>query len=283
MHRNLVLIALIGIALSSCKTIDHKSEKFAIPVSGSTTALASTVYYPEGAGPFPLVILNHGTPASRAKRAEMGRWVQPVPINALIERGFAVMVPIRRGFGATGGEYVAGIGSCDDPDFYFGSLNAGEDIVAAINYARTLPTIDGDRILLMGHSAGGIASLAAASLNPAGVRAVVNFSGGRGSGRSNSQYGVPCYPERMAEAIKTYAENIKVPVLWYYVENDSFFGPTIVRTWFEAFKEGGGIGKLVVDPPYGNEGHFALTENGSDKHWGPVLDRFLKEYEFPTN
>ncbi|MCB1792515.1 MAG: alpha/beta fold hydrolase [Gammaproteobacteria bacterium] len=275
------LVALIG--LNACQTVEHRNQTIAIPIAGTTEKLAATVVYPPGTGPFPLAILNHGTPASRAKRAELGYWLKPVPIDALVARGFAVLVPIRRGFGATGGEYRAGIGSCSDPEFYLSSLNASEDIAAAISYASQLPSVDASRILLLGHSAGGIASMAAASAAPAGVKAVVNFSGGRGSGRSSSAVGVPCYPERMAEAIGSYAATIKVPVLWYYVENDTFFGPAVVRSWYEAFTRSGGTGTLVIDPAYGNEGHYVLMAQGGDKQWGPALDAFLVQVGFPLN
>ena len=276
----MILLALVGLTVASCKTVEYKSDTVAVPISGGETSLAATVFYPSSSkGPFPLAILNHGDPGR--KRSKMGYWIKTEPINALVQRGFAVMVPIRQGYGATGGSYSSGIGSCDDPDFYFGTLNSGEDIVAAINYAKNLPLVDSSRILLIGHSAGGIAVMAAASLHPKGVLAVVNFSGGRGSGRSDSKYGEPCYPERMAAAISDFTKEINVPELWYYVENDSFFGPRVAKTWFNAFKQSGGVGELVIDPPYGSEGHFALMQSGGASHWGPALDSFLKKYNFP--
>jgi dienelactone hydrolase len=206
----------------------------------------------------------------------MGRWLQAEPINALVERGFVVVIPIRQGFGATGGQYKAGIGSCADPDFYRGSLRAAQDIVAAVDHVNSLPSVDASRILLIGHSAGGIASMAAASMQPKGVKAVMNFSGGRGSGRSSSQRGVPCFPERMADAIGRYAETINVPVLWFYAENDSFFGPEVVRSWFDAFEKRGGQGELVFVPGSSfGDGHQFIKQSGSSEEWGPILDRFL--------
>ncbi|MCB1800580.1 MAG: alpha/beta fold hydrolase [Gammaproteobacteria bacterium] len=273
----------MGLSLAACKTIEHRNDRISIPVEESGNALAATVFYPPGSGPFPLAVINHGTPASQSKRQQMGYWIHPEPINALVERGFAVLVPIRQGFGATGGQYRSGIGSCEDPDFYLGTLNAGEDIAAAVAYADKLPSVDPSRILLLGHSAGGIGSMAAASMKPAGLRAAVNFSGGRGSGRSTSTRGVPCYPERMAEAIATYAKTIEVPVLWYYVENDSFFGPPVVRSWFDAFTRAGGKGELVIDPAFGSEGHSVLMAPGGSKQWGPALDAFLARHDFPLN
>lgn len=79
----------------------------------------------------------------------------------------------------------------------------------------------------------------------------------------------------MAEAIGRYAKGIRAPVLWYYAENDSYFGPPVVRDWFDTFQQNGGHGELVIQPPFGSEGHYVLTNPGGAKYWGPVLDQFL--------
>jgi dienelactone hydrolase len=278
---HIVCLLLLALVLAGCQSIEHRSEKTAVPVPGSEIELAATVFFPEASGPFPVAILNHGTPWGDRERRAMGRWLNHEPINALVERGFVVVVPIRQGFGATGGRYKAGIGSCADPDFYGGTQRAAEDILAAVDHARTLPSIDESRILLIGHSAGGIASIAAAGRRPAGVRAVLNFSGGRGGGGANSQRGVPCFPERMADAIARYTETITVPVLWFYAENDSFFGPEVVRSWFDAFQKSGGQGELVFVPGSSfADGHQFIKQSGSSEEWGPVLDRFLSSNGF---
>jgi dienelactone hydrolase len=274
-------LLLIGLVLAGCQSIQHRSENTEIPVPGAGTKLATTMFFPAGDGPFPVAILNHGTPAGNRGRWALGRWLQPEPVNALAGRGFAVAIPVRQGFGATGGQYKAGIGSCADPDFYRGSLRAANDIVAAIDHVRTLPSVDGSRILLIGHSAGGIASMAAASMQPDGVKAVMNFSGGRGSGRASSKQGVPCFPERMADAIGQYAQTTDAPVLWYYTENDTFFGPQVVRSWFDEFMKNGGKGKLVFAAGSSmSDGHQFIKQSGSSEAWGPVLDEFLASISF---
>jgi len=263
MFRQIFILVFLGFSLVGCKSIEHRSENTQIPVSGSETKLATSIFYPKGQGPFPVAVLNHGTPSGDKGRRAMGRWNEPEPINALVDLGFAVVVPMRRGFGATGGRYNGSIGGCSNPDFYNGSLGAAEDIVATVNYVKSLPQVDSSRILLIGFSAGGIASMAAASMQPEGVKAVMNFSGGRGSGRSSSKKGVPCYPERMASAIGIYAKNITVPVLWYYAENDSFFGPEVVKSWFASFQRSGAKGELAFHQgPSSGEGHYLIKQSG---------------------
>jgi dienelactone hydrolase len=281
MYSRIAYLSLVILLAAGCQSIEHRSQNAEVPVPGVETKLAMTVFYPQGEGPFPVAILNHGTPWGDNARRSMGRWLEPEPVNALVERGYVVAIPMRQGFGATGGRYKASIGSCVDPDFYHGTLRAAEDIMAAIEYVKTLPSIDNTRILLVGHSAGGIAAMAAAGMQADGVKAVMNFSGGRGGGHSSSKRGVPCFPDRMAEAIGLYAQASDVPVLWYYVENDSFFGPEVVRSWFESFRKNGGKGELVFHPGSSmSDGHQFIKLSGSSKFWGPVLDEFLASVGF---
>ena len=64
--------------------------------------LEARVYRPAGTGPFPLVTINHGAPRpgtdvqqARPGFAAAARW--------FVRRGFAVVVPMRRGYGHSGG------------------------------------------------------------------------------------------------------------------------------------------------------------------------------------
>jgi len=258
--------------LVSCKTTQ---ERVSIPVRNTDISLAGTIVKPDGEGPFPLIVLSHGAPSGASKRAKYGYWVKPHLLDSLSKRGYAVIVPMRRGYGATGGQFVEGYGGCNDPDYYEGGLPAAQDIVSTVEYASTLPYVDKENILLVGQSAGGFSSIAAASMNPKGVKAVLNFSGGRG-GRPNKSPGIPCHPERMAYAIQLYAETIKVPVLWHYIENDKYFSPEIAKQWFDAFEQGGGQGKLVIQPS-NYLGHSVFVSRGGESIWGPVFDEFIKE------
>ena len=50
-----------------------------------------------------------------------------------------------------------------------------------MSYGQKLPFVNSAQVVLMGKSAGGFASLALAAQQPAGLRGVINFAGGRGS------------------------------------------------------------------------------------------------------
>jgi len=76
----MILLALVGLTVASCKTVEYKSDTVAVPISGGETSLAATVLYPSSSkGPFPLAILNHGDPGR--KRSKMGYWIKTEPIK----------------------------------------------------------------------------------------------------------------------------------------------------------------------------------------------------------
>ncbi|HTH60631.1 MAG TPA: prolyl oligopeptidase family serine peptidase [Paraburkholderia sp.] len=183
-------------------------------------------------------------------------------------------MPIRRGYGATGGTYAEGSGSCRNPDYLGAGKHAAEDVLAALAYADTLPEVDRNHVVFVGQSAGGFASLAAASFAPKGLVAVVNFSGGRG-GNPSIHPGMPCGPQQMADAIGHFASTTPVPVLWHYVQNDKYFAPDVVATWFAAFQAAGGHGQLIVEPPFGRNGHGMFAVKNSIPIWLPHFEEFL--------
>ena len=56
-----------------------------------------TVLRPDGAGPFPLVVLSHGSPRSAEERRREGRQRLIAQSEPFLAMGFAVLVPTRRG------------------------------------------------------------------------------------------------------------------------------------------------------------------------------------------
>jgi dienelactone hydrolase len=239
--------------------------------------LTATIYRPNGEGPFPVVVLNHGTPPHAADRAKIGRFRRIPQIREFIKRGFAVIVPIRRGQGATGGDYAEDKGKCASPVYYEAGRAAGRDIVAAAEYAAKLPFVRPECVILVGQSAGGFGSLAAASMNPGGLIAVINFSGGHG-GDPATRPGEPCDPQSLAATVSRFSRTIRVPVLWHYAENDKFFSPKYVREWFAAFEKAGGKGRLVIQPPFGEDGHGLFHSMDGIPIWTREFDAFLKDF-----
>lgn len=239
--------------------------------------LTATIFRPGGSGPFPLVVLSHGTPPHAADRVKIGRFRRIPQIREFINRGFAVIVPIRRGFGATGGDYVEYIGKCTSPIYYEACRAAGSDIAATIDYAVKRPDIIPDCVILVGQSTGGFASLAAASMRSRGLIAVINFSGGHG-GDPAAHPGEPCDPQSLRATLAKFSQTIKVPVLWHYAENDRYFAPQYANEWFSTFEKAGGKGRLVIQPPFGEDGHSLFNSKDGIPIWTKALDAFLKDF-----
>jgi dienelactone hydrolase len=288
MIRRLLLIAIILFLPASASAQDdeilaelnEQIVKVPMVIDGflgkKEIALTATIFRPSGDGPFPLIVLSHGNPARASDRPKIKRFRIIPQIREFVQRGFAIIVPIRRGYGATGGDFAEDYGKCSDPFYTAAGLEAAKDIVATITFAGKTSYVKADKILLVGQSAGGFASLAAASVNPPGVIGVVNFAGGRG-GRPDTNPGEPCVPARMATTIETYAKTIKVPVLWHYAENDKYFGPQYPKDWFIAFQKTGARGRLVIQPPFGKDGHSVFTSKNGIPIWTKEFDNFIKE------
>ena len=249
------------------------------PAAGEEQEIIATSFRPDGEGPFPLIVLNHGSPVSRDARENMGRWRRLPQVREFVERGFAVVIPMRRGYGQSRGEWAENYGGCSDPDYYAAGKEAARDIIATVNRMIERPYVKRDQVIFVGQSAGGIAAIAAASENPPGLLAVVNFSGGRG-GNPKTRPGEPCGSMAMAEAIARFAKTITVPVLWHYVENDQYFSPDHVRAWFAAFEHAGGKGRLVMQPRFGNDGHSLFASMRGIPIWTKEFDKFLSEIGF---
>jgi pimeloyl-ACP methyl ester carboxylesterase len=133
------------------------------------------VFRPAGKGPFPLVVISHGSPRSANERRSWGRIRFPAQSEAFVAMGYAVIVPTRRGYGKSEGEWAEGYGTCSNPDYYAAGMEGARDIRAAVDAVRHEPWADAQRVVLAGQSAGGFGSVAAASQHFAGLVGVVNF------------------------------------------------------------------------------------------------------------
>src|SRR5690348_4756310 len=119
-------------------------EHVRVPLASGRT-IAATILRPESQGPFGAVILNHGVSASARGRARESSDLLINSAAVFARRGYVVVRPLRRGFGATGGDMAEDPGSCSNPDYRAAETNAADDVMAAYDYARSLPYVDGNR------------------------------------------------------------------------------------------------------------------------------------------
>lgn len=270
------LLVLAAAAQPLDATLHEQVVRVPVPgggPSGETVEIEATVYRPEGPGPFPLLVLSHGSPRGGDEaRRRMGRVRFLAQAAEFVRMGFVVIVPTRRGFGNSGGHFAENAGHCDSPDYRRAGLEAARDLLAAIEHMRREPYVDASRIVLAGQSAGGFASLAAASRQPPGVVAVLNFAGGRGSQRPD----FVCSEHLLVAAFGDYGAGVRVPTFWHYAENDRFFAPELVRRMHEAFRAGGAAAELVMQPPFGVDGHAVFSSAKGTPVWLPPTRAFLQ-------
>ena len=246
-------------------------EIIAIPAAGGIK-LQTRVRRPAGNGPHALAIVNHGSPPDAAQRPTMDIPRYPSATDWLLSKGYMVALPLRRGYGDTGGPWAENYGPCRNPDFYRAGLTTGDDIGMVLEFFLSRSEMKRERILLIGQSAGGWGSVAIASRNPSGVFAILNFAGGRGGGQP--QVG-NCAPQRLVEAAGRYGSTARIRSLWLYSENDKFFGPQLSRGMFDAYVQGGAPAQYVPLPAFGNDGHRVFAAAAGRALWQPPVEEFL--------
>jgi dienelactone hydrolase len=272
-----VSMAMIAAACAMAQpAVDTARElHWLIPYPGQDVAMHATVLLPSGKGPFPLAVVSHGTTESEKLRQDYDAPAFETISSWLVRRGYAVLLPQRPGHGETGGRYLESSGSCDAALYEQAGNTTAEAVKIAIDYAMGYPFIRHGPVLLVGHSAGAWGSLALAASNPEIVRAVINFSGGRGG----HSYGVAnrnCAPERLVEAAAVFGGSAKAKTLWLYSANDSFFSPELSRQMAEAFRNAGGSVEYHLLPAMPDDGHYLVFLPDSVALWGPIADSFLK-------
>jgi len=272
----LLIAAVPGAAQSGASPAPESHElHWLIPYPGADVAMRATLRLPIGRGPFPLAVVSHGTSESEKLREDYDEPAFDVISSWLVKRGYAVLLPQRPGHGETGGRYLESSGSCDAARYLDAGNATAEALKIAIEYAEGYSFILKGPVLLVGHSAGAWGSLALAASDPKIVRAVINFSGGRGG----HSYGVPnrnCAPERLVQAAAAFGAATKAKTLWLYAENDSFFSPELSRAMAEAFRAAGGPIEYHLLPALPDDGHYLIFLPDAVRLWGPIADTFLK-------
>lgn len=258
-----------------------REQHWLIPSGDGITPLRATVFKPaepvgQPARRKPLAVINHGTPPTARERDSLAMPVFFQLSKWLVERGYVVVVPQRRGYGATGGRYVE-VGSrsgCAEIDYEQIARISAEDVASTLAFMQRQSFVEEKNALVLGISTGGIASLALAARAPTTVAAAINFSGGRG-GRHNNTPNNVCGQERLIEAVGKLGATARIPTLWIYSENDTFFNPALARSMHDAWQKAGGIAELRIVGPFGQDGHAIAGHVDGVAIWGPILNAFL--------
>lgn len=232
--------------------------------------LETTIFKPDGEGPFPLVIINHGKSVGNSHMQERYRPISPV--RYFLELNYAVFVPMRQGFSKSGGIYSDG--SCS---MAANGANQAEDIQPVIDYAHTLSFIDKTKTLIVGQSHGGWTTLAYGANEPdKSVKGLVNFAGGL---KNDSCGGWQSDLYRTAAA---FGRKTSIPTIWFYGDNDSYFSREVSDAMFENYVKGNPHSQLVTYGIFGSDSHGLFTNRDGRLIWEPYLTKFLVSIDMPS-
>ena len=245
-----------------------------IAFPAANVEMRTLVFRPPGGGPFPLAVINHGSTQNAESRARLPMQEFEALTGWFVRHGYAVAIPERPGHGSTGGAYLEDQHGCEDADYRSAGLATAASIEVAISYLTTLSFVRRNNVVVVGQSAGGWGALALASQNPSGVRAVINFGGGRG-GHSFDRPNNNCAPDRLIAALREFGSTAHIPTLWIYTENDSYFPPGLSKRMAEEFGLAGGDVEYHLLPAFGIEGHLLAEYRDTANIWGPVMEPFL--------
>lgn len=260
-----------------------------IPVreaSGDVAQMATTYFLPPGAGPFRVVLFSHGR-AGADGRAKLDVGVSQAQLQYWLAKGVAVVSPVRPGYGeSTGGDVEHGgarfdaHGQCvSKPNFRQTADAALLTFGATLQWLRGQPWADARRVLLVGQSVGGLATVAAGAQGLPGVVGYINFAGGAGGDPRRSP-GASCDPDQLTQMYAAYGQTTHVPNLWVYALDDQYWGATEPAAWHAAFAKGGSATTFV---------HSAVVADGDghglSRHeqalWAPAVDAFIAGIGFP--
>jgi dienelactone hydrolase len=243
-----------------------------IPITPSIS-LETTIFKPDGNGPFPLVVMNHGKDAIPARDHTRIRYVRMV--DEFLKRGYAVVLPMREGFSKSGGE----AGFDEECNQTVTGLMGAKDIKLSLDYFTKLSWVDKEHILVMGQSFGGLITMAFGEIYYPGVRGTVNFAGGL-------KYTSGCndWDERLIDAARIYGSFNPVPTLWFYGKTDTYFGPALARRMYEAYRSHGAPIVFISDPKckYSADSHGMIGWSDGVQCYWPDMELFLKSINMPS-
>lgn len=252
-----------------------------VEIRSGTLRLKALLWKPAGPGPFPAVLLNHGSGgADAAHTAGLTMTEAAERLGPLfLERGYALLYLFRRGHGLSADqapfmqdvlqreEAANGKEARQHLQFILLTTDHLDDVMAALSFLKSVPGIDSHRLAVAGHSFGGQLTLLAAERD-ATLRAAVAFAPAAGSWERS-----PELRERLVAAVR----KTTVPIMLIHAANDYSTAPG--RVLADELERLHRPHLLKVYPLVGqtrDDGHNALYQ--AIPLWEDDVFRFLDEH-----
>jgi carboxymethylenebutenolidase len=265
--RHAFLIALLILFFPLGALAQSPSTPVEVTFPGGNLVLHGFLYKPEGKGPFPALLWNHGS----EKRPGWLPELAPIFLN----KGYVFFIPHRRGHGRSPGEYVMDL--LERANQSGGSQARSrklvelmelhlEDQTAALAYLKALPEVNPQRIAVAGCSFGGIQTVLMAEKGVS-LRAAVDFAGAA----QNWQHS-PDLRARMTQAV----QHSQMPIFFIQAKNDYDVSPS--RDLASAMEESGKPHAIQIFPSFGksNQDAHEFCIHGAEI-WAPQVFSFLTQ------
>jgi dienelactone hydrolase len=238
-----------------------------------TLELEVTLFRPPGEGPFPLVVINHGKAAGDPRFQR--RATYPQATRFFLARGYVVALPMRQGFSKSTGSYIGGGCNVESNGFV-----QAEDVKVTIDYLIAQALVDPEKILMMGQSHGGLTTMAFGATDYPGVLGLVNFAGGL------RQENCPGWEGSLARAFGAYGKRTKIPSLWFYGDNDSYWTKDTWQSMYSRYSEGlaanGSTAQMVAFGTFVTDAHRMFDHEQGAAIWEPEVSNFLVQLGLPS-
>lgn len=271
-HFCLFLLLSAGIAFAQAPSKSDSADKpgvLQVEFKNGNLTLQGFLWVPEGKGPFPAVLWNHGSEKNPIKGESLAKFYN--------SKGYVLFVPHRHGHGQSPGDYIVDLQNKvreqtkDEKVIQQRAIELHElylkDVIAAVEWLKKQSCVDPKRIAMTGVSYGGIQTILAAEQG-LGVRAFVPFAPAAMSWKGN-----PPLRQRLLRAVK----DTKAPMFLIQAENDYNLGPSEVLG--KELQTMGKPHRAKLYPPYGKtaqDGHGAFSVRANDI-WGPDVSEFLAQ------
>jgi dienelactone hydrolase len=232
-------------------------------------ALQVTLLTPDGSGPFPLAVLNHGASGEQPP-SDMPRYRNTFSAFYFLSRGYAVAMPMMRGF--AGSEGTPNFHGCD---YERSGLEDARDIRAVIDGLSHRPDIDTARIVVGGQSFGGWNTLALGALGAPNVKGLVVFAGGMTASNCADT------DQSLIATARLFGGRTRTPSIWFYGDNDRLFAPATWRAMYARYNAAGGKAELVAFGRFRDDAHQMLSYRNGLEIWTPKVDAFLGQIGLP--
>jgi dienelactone hydrolase len=242
--------------------------------SGDLT-LKGVIYKPNGQGPFPAILYNHGGDGRDPRTREQLN-SQPELAQFYNKHGFVFFHPFRRGIGGSPGrslflrvgqgrgrERAARMGAEIEVD--------NEDVVAALEWLKAQPFVDADRLIMTGVSMGGAQTLMSTTRD-LGIAGFIPFAP-----LTAAPWHITNSP--ILGPIIANTEQAVSPILLIQAANDSSTGPHDVLG--PLLEQKGSPNRSILFPSFGStvqHAHQGFTEwKIGTEVWGDDVLAFIDE------